>query len=151
MSTGRARQSSLHARVRARRTAVQACYQWLINNQPVSAVIKEFESDRAELKKADKEYFSDLMKGVARCAGEIDSAITPLLDRPLAELNTVEHAILMLAVYELIHHPELPWRVIVNEAVDLAKMFGAEQSYRYINGVLDKAAHRIRASEIPAN
>lgn len=144
----RDKQYSPNARIRARRTAVQACYQWLINQQPVAAVIKEFESDRAELKKADKEYFNDLMEGMTRCAGEIDDAITPLLDRPLAEVNTVEHAILMLAMYELIHHPELPWRVVVNEAVDLARMFGAEQSYKYINGVLDRAAHQIRASEI---
>ena len=138
---------STSARVRARRTAVQACYQWLINQQPSADLIKEFESDRAELKKADKEYFSDLMEGITRCSGELDDAIIPLLDRPLTEVNTVEHAILMLAMYELIHHPELPWRIIVSEAVDLAKMFGAEQSYKYINGVLDKAAHQVRASE----
>lgn len=146
-----AKQYSPHARVRARRTAVQACYQWLINRQPVSAVIKEFENDRAELKKADQEYFRELMQGVNRCSSELDENIIPLLDRPLAEVNTVEHAILMLGMYELIHHPELPWRIIVNEAVDLAKMFGAEQSYKYINGVLDKAARRIRVSEIAAS
>ena len=151
MPARREKKYSTHARVRARRTAVQACYQWLINKQPISDVIKEFESDRSELKKADKEYFSDLMEGMTRCSREIDDAITPLLDRPLAEVNTVEHAILMLGMYELLHHPELPWRVIVSEAVDLAKMFGAEKSYKYINGVLDKAAHRIRAAEIITN
>ena len=151
MPTGRNNRSSSHARVRARRTAVQACYQWLINKQPVAAVIKEFENDRVELKKADKDYFRDLLEGINRCSEELDDNIKTLLDRPLQELDTVEHAILMLAVYELLHHPELPWRVIVNEAVDLAKMFGAEQSYKYINGVLDKAARRLRASEITAS
>ena len=150
MQARRDKQYSTHARVRARRSAVQACYQWLINQQPISAVIREFENDRSELKKADKEYFHDLLEGINRCAEELDGTITPLLDRPLAELNTVEHAILLLGMYELIHHPEIPWRVVMNEAVELAKMFGAEQSHKYINGVLDKAAHRIRASEIAA-
>ena len=148
--TGHDKRPSSNARVRARRTAVQACYQWLINKQPVTAVIKEFENDRAELRKADKEYFRDLLEGINRYSQELDDTLAPLLDRPLSELNTVEHAILMLAVYELIHHPELPWRVAVNEAIELAKMFGAEQSYKYINGVLDKAARRIRSSEIAA-
>lgn len=151
MPAVRNNRSSSHARVRARRTAVQACYQWLINKQPVAAVIKEFENDRAELKKADKEYFRDLLEGINRCSKELDDTLIALLDRQLSELDTVEHAILMLAVYELMHHPELPWRVVVNEAVELAKMFGAEQSHKYINGVLDKAARRIRASEISSS
>lgn len=150
MPAGRGKQFSPGARVRARRSAVQACYQWLINQQPISAVIKEFENDRTELKKADQEYFRDLLKGISRCSKELDETIEPLLDRPLADINPVERAILMLGTYELMHHQELPWRVIVNEAIELAKMFGAEQSYKYINGILDQAARRIRRSEINA-
>jgi N utilization substance protein B len=139
---------STHARVRARRNAVQACYQWLINKQPMNDIIEEFINDRTELKKADREYFRDLLQGMNRYSAELDNALTPLLDRALNEVNPVEQAILKLGMYELMHHPELPWRVILNETVDLAKMFGADQSYKYINGVLDKAARKIRGLEI---
>ena len=150
MPAGRGKPFFPGARARARRSAVQACYQWLINQQPIKAVIKEFENDRTELKKADQDYFRDLLEGVSRYSRELDDTIAPLLDRPLAEIDPVERSILMLGTYELIHHKELPWRVIVNEAIELAKMFGAEQSYKYINGILDKAARRIRAAEINA-
>lgn len=139
---------STHARVRARRTAVQACYQWLISKQPMSEIIDEFISERAELKKADLEYFRDLLQGMDRYSCELEQTLTPFLDRTLNEISPVERAILMLGMYELSYHPELPWRVIMNETVELAKMFGADQSHKYINGVLDKAAHSIRAAEI---
>jgi len=139
---------SMHARVRARRNAVQACYQWLINNQPMDAVIKEFMNERTELKKADKDYFCDLLEGMNRYSEELDTTLKPFLDRALEEINPVERAILKLGMYELMYHPELPWRVIMNESVELAKMFGAEQSHKYINGVLDKAARKIRKTEI---
>jgi N utilization substance protein B len=139
---------SSHARARARRTAVQACYQWLINKQPMSEIIDEFVNERPELKKADKEYFLDLLRGVNRYSNELDEVLVPCLDREINEVSPVERAILILGTYELVHHPELPWRVIMNETVELAKMFGAEQSHKYINGVLDKAARSIRAAEI---
>ena len=139
---------STHARVRARRTAVQACYQWLISNQPMSEIIDEFINEREELKKADRDYFQDLLRGVNRYSGELDEILAPCLDRPLVEVSPVERAILKLGAYELVHHPELPWRVIMNETVELAKMFGAEQSHKYVNGVLDKAARKIREAEI---
>jgi transcription antitermination protein NusB len=139
---------SMHARVRARRNAVQAYYQWLINKQPMNAVIEEFMNERTELRKADKEYFRDLLQGMNLYSEELDNALSPFLDRALDEINPVERAILKLGMYELIHHPELPWRVIMNETVELAKMFGAEQSHKYINGVLDKAARKIRDVEI---
>lgn len=140
--------SFTHARVRARRTAVQACYQWLIGNQPMNEIIDEFMNERGELKKADREYFRDLLLGVDRNADELDGVLDPFLDRPLLEISPVERAILNLGTYELVYHPELPWRVIMNETVELAKMFGAEESYKYINGVLDKVARAIRAAEI---
>ena len=143
-----AKSYSPKARVRARRNAVQAYYQWLINKQPIAAIIREFEDDRTELKKADKEYFRELLQGMSSHAGELENTFAPLLDRPLAEIDVVERSILTLALYELVHYPELPWRVIINEAIELAKMFGAEQSHKYINGVLDKAARQIRTVEI---
>ena len=139
---------SRHARVRARRNAVQAYYQWLINQQPMDAVIQEFMNERTELKKADKEYFCDLLQGMNRYSEELDKTLNPFLDRALEEINPVERAILKLGMYELMHHPELPWRVVMNETVELAKMFGAEQSHKFINGVLDKAARKIRDIEI---
>ena len=135
------------ARIRARRSAIQAYYQWLINKQPVSAIIREFKDDRTELKKADQEYFRDLLQGMSSHADELESKLAPLLDRPLADIDPVERSILILGLYELVYHTELPWCIIVNEAIELAKMFGAEQSHKYINGVLDKAARQIRSVE----
>ena len=139
---------SVQACIRARRTAVQAYYQWLINKQPIAQLITEFENDRAELKKADKEYFRELLLGMNEYSAELDSALEPILDRPLVEISLVERAVLNIGMYELIHRPEIPWRVIMNETIELAKMFGADESHKYINGVLDKAAQQIRSVEI---
>lgn len=111
-------------------------------------VINEFILERSELKKADAEYFRELLHGTADRISDIQEAVTPHLDRPLADLDPVERAILLLGTYELMYHPELPWRVIVNESVELAKMFGAEQSHKYVNGVMDKLARVIRSSEL---
>ena len=138
---------SKNARIRARRSAVQALYQWQMTQAPMAEVIAEFEKERTELRKADKNYFRDLLEGTARQLVELDAQLAPLLDRPVRELDPVERAVLHIGMYELLFHPELPWRVVVNESVELAKMFGAEQSHRYINGVLDRAARRIRAQE----
>ena len=147
MNKGTAREFSQHARARARRSAIQAYYQWQIASQPVENIIREFEQDRAEIKKADFDYFRDLMTGMTKHTEELDEALGAVLDRPVAELDPVERAVLHLGTYEMIHHAELPWRVIINESIELAKMFGAEQSHKYINGVLDKIAHRYRAAE----
>jgi transcription antitermination protein NusB len=138
---------SKHARIRARRSAVQALYQWQMTQMPMNDVIAEFENERVELKKADKRYFRDLLEGTTRQIMELDAQLTPLLDRPVNELDPVERAVLHIGIYELMFHPELPWRVVVNESVELAKMFGAEQSHKYINGVLDNAARKIRVQE----
>ena len=138
---------SVQARVRARRSAVQACYQWCMNNQPIQDVINEFESDRSELKKADCGYFRELVRGVAAHLGELNAELALHLDRPVEQLDPVERAILYIGIYELKFRIEIPWRVVINESVELARMFGAEQSHRYINGVLDKAARHIRTLE----
>jgi N utilization substance protein B len=139
---------SAHARSRARRSAVQAYYQWQMTQQPIKDIINEFEAGREELKKADKEYFRMLLHGMTANAGSMDEELGPLLDRPVHELDPVERAVLHLGTFELLHCPEMPWRAVINESVELAKMFGAEQSHRYINGILDKLAHRVRAAEI---
>jgi N utilization substance protein B len=145
------RSYSPRARARARRTAVQACYQWLITSQSMSGIITEFEIDNPELKKADRDYFRELLQGIARHAEELDERLMPFLDRPLAEISPVESAILKLGMYELVFREDLPWRVIMNETIELAKMFGADQSYKFVNGVLDKAARQIRVAEVTGN
>jgi N utilization substance protein B len=141
---------SKHGRIRARRTAVQALYQWDIAGGGIQNIIDEFEADRAELKKADGPYFRDILNGVVRHRAELEQEIAGVSDRPLAELDPVERAILYLGAYELKYRPEIPWLVVVNESVELAKMFGAEQSHRYINGVMDKLARRTRVVETGA-
>ena len=141
---------SAHARSRARRSAVQAYYQWQMTQEPIKDVINEFEVSREELKKADKEYFRALLHGMVANAGAMDEELGPLLDRPVRELDPVERAVLHLGTFELLNCPDIPWRAVINEAVELAKMFGAEQSHRYINGILDKLAHRVRVAEIAA-
>jgi N utilization substance protein B len=135
-------------RVRARRSVVQALYQWSMDDKSMSDVICEFEKDRTELNKADIEYFRELLNGVSKHIDELEHHLSPLLDRPLSEIDPVEKAILQLGIYELIYHLELPWRVVLNESIELAKMFGADQSYKYVNGILDKAAHQIRTLEL---
>lgn len=140
---------SRHARTRARRSVVQAYYQWQITRQPFSDILNEFDTDRQELKKADREYFKTVFQGMVREAGLLDGYIEPLLDRAVGDLDPVERAVLHLGCYELLYCPDIPWRAIINEAVELAKMFGAEQSHKYINSILDKLAQQIRSVEIP--
>ena len=140
--------------MRARRSAVQALYQWFLTDQPMTGIISEFERDRKELKKADGEYFREILSGISINSGDIQGALAPFLDRPAHELDPVTRAVLHLGMYELMHQPALPLRVVLNEAVELARMFGAEDSYKYINGVLDRAAQHLRpeaASDLPAH
>lgn len=139
---------SKHARIRSRRSLIQAYYQWLMTQRPVAEIINEFKSDRAELKKADIEYFDQAMHGMAEFRSNIDQELTSILDRPCAELDPVENAVLHLGAYELMYLQEIPCRVVLNEAIDLAKMFGADQSHKYINGILDKIAHKFRPTEL---
>ena len=135
------------ARVRARRSAVQALYQWLLTERPMSTIIAEFEQDRKELKKADGEYFRDILSGISTNSTLLRDTLLPFLDRKPDELDPVTRAVLHLGMYELLYQPTLPLRVVLNEAVELARMFGAEDSYKYINGVLDRAARQLRPGE----
>ncbi len=138
---------SRHARMRARRSAVQALYQWRMSNMSMQDIINEFVNERSELKKADTDYFKEILLGIVKENEKLDKQLAPLLDRALDDLDPVEKAILLIGLYELKFHPELACRIVLNEAIDLAKIFGAEQSHKYINGVLDKAAKKIRAVE----
>jgi len=132
-------------RSRARQYALQALYQWQMTGQDVSVVEQQFLEDE-ELAKADVGLFVTLLRGVPTRLSRLDGALTPLLDRPLEQVDPVERAVLRIGAYELIEHPDIPYQVVINEAVELAKLFGAEQGHRYINGVLDKLAKRLLRS-----
>jgi len=119
-----------------------------MSDAPIQDILNEFVNERLELKKADTDYFKEVLLGTVKECKNLDEQLMPLLDRSLDDLDPVEKAILRIGLYELTFHPELPCRVVLNEAVDLAKMFGAEQSHKYINGVLDKAAQKIRTAEM---
>lgn len=135
------------ARHAARRLAVQALYQWQIAGDHPKDVLAQFREERP-LGDADMDYFRELLLGVPEHVETIDTAVAPYLDRPLDRVDPVERAILRLAVYEMMQRLDVPYRVVINEAVDLAKVFGAEQGHRFVNGVLDKAVRQLRAVEL---
>lgn len=132
----------------ARRLTVQALYQWLVNESTPQSLLKQFREQPEGLGRADGEYFNELLIGVVADAPELTLLIVPHLDRPLNQLDPVEHAVLLLGAYELSKRPEVPWKVVVNESVNLAKMFGAEDGFKFVNGVLDRIARQARAVEI---
>ena len=135
----------------ARRLTVQALYQWLVNETQPDAMIRQFNEQPEGLGRADAVYFTELLNGVVAQATDLTVTLVPHLDRPLNQLDPVEHAILLLCAYELKHKPEVPWKVAVNEAVNLAKIFGAEDGFKFVNGVLDKLAHAVRPAEVAAS
>lgn len=131
------------ARTKARRSALQALYQWQMTGQDPVDIEKQFKIEQ-EMDHVDLEYFSLLLFEIPRHVSELNDYLVPLLDRPLKEIDPVELAVLRIGAYELSHQLEVPYRVVINEAVELAKRFGAEQSHKYVNGVLDKIAHLVR-------
>ncbi len=139
-------QRARHARSVARRRAMQALYSWQMTGANPKDILAEFREDE-EHAKADAEYFRELLIGVTRDRETLDARMEPYLGRPLEQLDPVEHALLWLGQWELAERIEVPYRVAINEAVDLAKRFGAEQSHRYINGVLDRLSADLRAPE----
>lgn len=135
------------ARRKARRFALQALYQWQLSQNDLADIEVQFLTDN-DMKKVDRQYFHDLLHGVPARLGELDAALQPALDRPLAEVSQVEKAILRIGAFELLARPDVPWRVIINEGIELAKVFGADDSFKYVNGVLDKVARRLRTEEV---
>lgn len=131
----------------ARRLTVQALYQWLVNEGTPGQLLRQFREQEEGLGRADPAYFEELLNGVVDNAPALTLDFVPQLDRPLNQLDPVEHAVLLLGTYELRHKPEVPWRVVVNESVNLAKMFGAEDGFKFVNGVLDKLARQLRPNE----
>jgi N utilization substance protein B len=144
---GTARRQVAQARGWARRLAMQALYQWQVGGQTPDIIEAQFSQDR-EMGNADPAYFRELLKGVSDNRTELDAAIGRHLDRPADQLDPVERAILWVAGYELLKRHDVPYRVVINEAVDLTKQFGAEQGHRYVNGVLDRVARDLRSMEV---
>ncbi|MGC2463426.1 MAG: transcription antitermination factor NusB [Steroidobacteraceae bacterium] len=134
------------ARTIARKLALQALYRWQLNACEWQDLVQEFATD-ADMPRADAEYFEALIAAICRSHDELDAALTPLLDRKPAELDPVEHALLLIGSYELQHRLEVPFRVVINEAVNLARRFGATDGYKFVNGVLDRAARLWRIQE----
>lgn len=137
------------ARTLARRSALQALYQWLMAGQNLNDIEEQFLTEQ-DFKRTDVDYFKELLHEIPKHLDTLEAAFSPYLDRPPEELDPVERSVLRISTYELAHRPDLPYRVIINEGVELAKSFGADQSYKYINGVLDRVAHKLRSVEINA-
>ncbi len=135
------------ARTNARKAAVQALYQWQMAGQDLSEIERQF-LEEERLKDAQKSYFVELFYGVPKNLSAIDLALTEFVDRPVDMIDPVERAILRIGVYELLHRLDMPYRVILNEGINLAKYFGADGSHKYVNGILDKIAQQKRAVEI---
>ncbi len=135
---------------RARRFALQALYAMHMSIRPAAEVVAEFESS-FDMHKADLDYFNLLVSAVGQHKDVLDEYILSCADRALSALTPVELCILRLSGYELLYQLEIPFKVVINESVDLARKYGAEQSYRYINGVLDRMATQVRAAEVDAS
>ncbi|HEX6612744.1 MAG TPA: transcription antitermination factor NusB [Rhodanobacteraceae bacterium] len=136
----------LAARSRARRRALQAVYAWQMSGSTVRSVIEQFRHEQ-DMQVADLEYFEDLVRGVDAHRAELDAGLAPFLDRDIEQVDPIERATLRLGAYELKHRPDVPYRVVLNEAIELAKRFGADQGHTYVNGVLDKLAREWREAE----
>ena len=137
------------AKTNARKCAVQALYQWQMTGESLSRIEMNF-LEEERLKGAQKNYFKEIFYGVPKQLNAIDEALAEFVDRPVEKIDPVERAILRISVYELINRLETPYKVIINEGVNLAKCFGADGSHKYVNGVLDKVSQKKRAVEIKA-
>lgn len=134
------------ARSRARRRALQAVYAWQLSGSPMARVLEQFQHEQ-DMEIADLEYFEDLLRGLEAHLEQVDGALAPHLDRPLEQVDPIERGVLRLAAYELLHRLDVPYRVVINEAIEIAKRFGSEHGHTYINGVLDRGAQQWRTAE----
>lgn len=149
-STGARKAASKSARSRAREFALQALYQHLVGRNEASA-IDSFTRDLAGFHKADAAHYNALLHGCIEGATGLDALITPVLDRTLAEVSPIEHAVMWIGVYELQHCLDVPWRVVLNECIELAKEFGGTDGHKYVNGVLGSLAPKLRPDEVQAD
>jgi N utilization substance protein B len=138
------------ARRRARRLLAQALYQWQLGGADVAEIEAQFRGSD-DFARVDAQYFHEVLRGVVDAAEALDAHFAPLLDRKVGALDHVERALLRLGTYELCHRVDVPWRVVIDECVALARTFGAEESHKYINAVLDAVARVERALEVAAD
>ena len=145
-------ENRFESRRRARRRALQALYQWHLTGQEVGEILSQFREEQ-DFSNVDTELFATLVRKVSKEQADIDEKILPFLDRPVAQLDVIEHVILSIGAFELLYSIEVPHQVVIDEAINLAKQFGAEQGHSFVNGVLDKAAKQWRnpASLSPFN
>ena len=134
------------ARSRARRRALQAVYAWQLSQSAIDKVIDQFRHEQ-DMEVADLEYFEALVRGVESKCEELDAGLAQFIDRGIAQVDPIERAVLRIAAYELKFRPDVPYRVVINEAIETTKRFGADHGHTYVNGVLDRAALFWRATE----
>ncbi len=134
------------ARSVARKLALQALYRLQLNDAPWQDLLSEFAAEE-DMARADREYFGEIVRAVVESRATLDEQLKDWADRAPAELDPVEHAVLLIGVHELAHRPDVPWRVVVNEAVSLTRRFGATDAHKYVNAVLDRAARVLRPHE----
>ena len=149
-STGTRKAASKSNRSRAREFALQALYQHLVGGNDATA-IDAFTRDLAGFHKADSAHYDALLHGCIELADDLDALIVPLLDRRLADISPVERGCMWIGAYELQHCLDVPWRVVLNECIELAKEFGGTDGHKYVNGVLNGLAPQLRAAEVAAD
>lgn len=137
---------SSRSRSLARRLALQALYQWQMTAQSHAELLNQYAQDEG-YPDVDADYFKELLSGVTENAAALDATLGEYIDRPVAQLDPIEHAVLLIGLHELTHRLETPYRVVINEGVELAKKFGATDGHKFVNAVLDRAARRLRAAE----
>jgi transcription antitermination protein NusB len=147
---GTRKTTSKSGRSRAREFALQALYQHLVGGNAAEA-IDTFTRDLSGFHKADAAHYSALLHGCITTAADLDALIIPLLDRKLAEISPIEHAVMWIGAYEFQHCTDVPWRVVINECIELAKEFGGTDGHKYVNGVLSGLAPQLRAAEVAAD
>ncbi|WP_020558886.1 transcription antitermination factor NusB [Thiofilum flexile] len=138
----------------ARRLAMIGTYQWIMTHNNFHEIYVYFQEDSelaADFRKSDPAFFHQLLRSAIEEGERIEPLLTPHLDRTLAQIDPIEYAVLRIACAELLNHPETPYKVVVNEAVNLTKKFGAEQAHKFVNGILDKVAVQTRALEVSAS
>ena len=141
--------SMAQARSQARRSAVQALYQWQMTACDLSEIERQFVEEHG-LGGADPAYFKELLHEIPTRLDVIDAALSEFVDRPVGEIDLVERAVLRLGAYELLFRPDVPYRVVLNECINLAKAFGSIQGHKFVNGALDRVAHKLRPVEVEA-
>jgi transcription antitermination protein NusB len=137
------------ARTRAREFALQALYQHMVGRNE-AADVDAFTRDLAGFHKADSVHYDALLHGCVEQATALDALITPMLDRPMVEVSPIERGVLWIGAYELQHCLDVPWRVVINECIELAKSFGGTDGHKYVNGVMHKLAEKLRPAEVAA-